>query len=98
MFLCSTPTVQQIVFRDIFVRLFLMICFTVSIRHYIHVKSGSFKGTVEQDFFHQSTPHRALIHGLRPFRIWARIRRENRQYSNFSGVNDPAETTSAGSF
>jgi hypothetical protein len=41
--------------------------------------------------FHQSTPPRALIHGLRSFRIWPRIRRESRQYSNFSGVIDHAE-------
>jgi hypothetical protein len=29
-------------------------------------------------FFHQSTPPRALIHGLKPFRIWLRIRQANR--------------------
>jgi hypothetical protein len=28
-------------------------------------------------FFHQSTLPRALIHGLKAFRIWPRIRREN---------------------
>jgi hypothetical protein len=28
--------------------------------------------------FHQTIPPRALIHGLKPFRIWLRIRRENR--------------------
>jgi hypothetical protein len=28
--------------------------------------------------FHQSTPPRALIHWLKPFRIWLRIRRDNR--------------------
>jgi hypothetical protein len=48
-------------------------------------------------FFHQSTPPRALIHGLKPFRIWPNIRRKNRQYSNFSGVNDPAATGLPGS-
>jgi hypothetical protein len=42
-----------------------------------------FKGTVSQDFrpsvfFHQTIPPRALIHGLKPFRIWLRICRENR--------------------
>jgi hypothetical protein len=31
-----------------------------------------------QFFFHQSTPPRALIHGLKPFRIWFRMRRDNR--------------------
>jgi hypothetical protein len=41
------------------------------------------KETVARDFiptvlFHQSTPHWALIHWLRPFRIWLRIRRYNR--------------------
>jgi hypothetical protein len=29
-------------------------------------------------FLHQTIPPRALIHGLKPFRIWLRIRRENR--------------------
>jgi hypothetical protein len=33
----------------------------------------------------------ALIHGIKPFHIWLRIRRENPLYSNFSGVNDTAE-------
>jgi hypothetical protein len=42
-----------------------------------------FKGTVSRDFrtsvfFHQSTPPRALIHRLKPFRILLLIRRENR--------------------
>jgi hypothetical protein len=38
--------------------------------------------------FFISQPHpRALIHGLKPFRIWLRIRRANR----FGGVNEPAE-------
>jgi hypothetical protein len=40
------------------------------------------KGTVARfstsGFFHQSTPPRALTHGLKPFRIWLRIRRDNR--------------------
>jgi hypothetical protein len=48
-------------------------------------------------FFHKSTPPRALIHGLKPFCIWPNIRRKNRQYSIFSGVNDPAETVLTGS-
>jgi hypothetical protein len=43
-------------------------------------------------FFHQTIPSRALIHGINPFRIWLRIRRENRLYSNFSGVIDTAAT------
>jgi hypothetical protein len=30
------------------------------------------------DFFHQSTPSRSLIYGLTPFRIWLRIRQDNR--------------------
>jgi hypothetical protein len=29
-------------------------------------------------FFHQTIPPRALIHGVKPFRIWIQIRRENR--------------------
>jgi hypothetical protein len=41
------------------------------------------KWTVSRDFrplvfFHQTIPPWALIHGLKPFRIWIRIRRENR--------------------
>jgi hypothetical protein len=46
-------------------------------------------------FFSSNNPPRALIHGLKPFRIWLRIRRENRLYSNFSSVIDNAETISA---
>jgi hypothetical protein len=43
----------------------------------------TFKGTVSRDFrllffFHQTIPPRALIHGLKPFRIWLRMSRENR--------------------
>jgi hypothetical protein len=29
-------------------------------------------------FFHQTIPPRALIHSLKPFCIWLRFRRENR--------------------
>jgi hypothetical protein len=46
----------------------------------------------DNGFFHQTIPSSALIHALKPFRIWLRIRRENRLYSNFSGVIDTAET------
>jgi hypothetical protein len=46
-------------------------------------------------FFHQSTPPKSLTHGLKPFRIWLHIRRENRHYSSFSGVNYTAETVPA---
>jgi hypothetical protein len=53
-------------------------------------------------FFHQTIPHRALIQGLKPFRIWIRIRRENRlcnrlprhdrdRRSCFSGLIETAE-------
>jgi hypothetical protein len=35
-------------------------------------------------FFHQTIPPRALIHGLKPFRIWLRIRRENRDNLNLN--------------
>jgi hypothetical protein len=38
-----------------------------------------------------------LVHGLRPFRIWPRICRECRQYSNFSVVNYHTEIVSEGS-
>jgi hypothetical protein len=55
----------------------------------VHIKMvnvyvmSSIKGTVARDirplvFFHRSTPPRALTHGLKPFRIWLRIRRDNR--------------------
>jgi hypothetical protein len=44
-------------------------------------KCVTFKGAVSRDFlpsvFHQSTPPRVLIHGLKPFLIWFRIRRDN---------------------
>jgi hypothetical protein len=60
---------------------------------------GLMKGTVARDFrpsvFSSNNPPRALIHVLKPFRIWLRICRENRLYSNFSGVMDTAETISA---
>jgi hypothetical protein len=46
-------------------------------------------------YFHQTIPPGPLIHGLKPFRIWLRIRRDNQHYSSFSGVNDTAETVSA---
>jgi hypothetical protein len=48
-------------------------------------------------FFHQSTPPRALIHGLEPFCIRPNIRRKKSTiFDHFSGVIDPAETISAG--
>jgi hypothetical protein len=46
-------------------------------------------------FFHQSTPPRALTHRLRPFRIWFRIRRNNRHYSSFRDAMDTTEIVSA---
>jgi hypothetical protein len=62
-------------------------------------------------FFHQSTLPRALIHGLKPFRIWLRNRREiqdNRlklsasavsrdRRGHFRGFNETAEAPSAAS-
>jgi hypothetical protein len=39
-------------------------------------------------FFHQTIPLRALIHGLKPFYIWLRFRRENRD--NRLQSSDPA--------
>jgi hypothetical protein len=55
------------------------------------------KGTVARDFRPTEffINQLVLIHGLKPFCIWPNIRRKNRQYSNFSGVNVPAETISA---
>jgi hypothetical protein len=47
-------------------------------------------------FFPHSTPPRALIQGLKLFCIWPNKNRKNRQYSYFSGVNDPTETVFAG--
>jgi hypothetical protein len=61
---------------------------------------GQLHGIFGPWFFHQSTPSRALIHGLKPFRIWLRIRRDNRfesRKNRFSGVNDPAKIVSPGS-
>jgi hypothetical protein len=57
----------------------------------IHLR-GQLHEIFDPRFFHQSTSPGALIHGLRQFRIWPRIRRENRQNSNrFSFVIDTAE-------
>jgi hypothetical protein len=43
---------------------------------------GTSRGSVTRFFdpriLYQTIPSRALIHGLKPFRIWLRIRRENR--------------------
>jgi hypothetical protein len=39
---------------------------------------GQFHEIFDPRFFHQSTPPSALIHGLKPFLTWLRIRRENR--------------------
>jgi hypothetical protein len=55
------------------------------------------KGTLLRDFrpsffFHQTIPPGPLIYGLKPFRIWLRICRDNQYYSSFSGVIDTAET------
>jgi hypothetical protein len=36
---------------------------------------GDFRPSV---FFHRTIPHRAMIHGLKPFRIWLQIRRDIR--------------------
>jgi hypothetical protein len=60
---------------------------------YVVIKGlkGQLHEILEPRFFHQSTPPRALILGQRLFCIWPRIRRENRQYSNFSVAHDPAE-------
>jgi hypothetical protein len=60
-----------------------------NVSHYV-------KGTVSRDFqplvfFTNQTPPRALTHRLKPFRIWLRIRRNNRYYSSFSGVNDKCQ-------
>jgi hypothetical protein len=55
-----------------------------------------FKGTVPKDFysgfFHQTISPRALIHWLKPFRIWLRIRRENE--NNRLQSSDPAVSMS----
>jgi hypothetical protein len=47
------------------------------------IESWSLKGQCHEIFdprvfFHQTIPPRALISGPKPFRIWLRIRRENR--------------------
>jgi hypothetical protein len=50
---------------------------------YLHLKNFNFnlKGQCHEifdpRFFHQTIPPRALIHVLKPFRMWLRIRREN---------------------
>jgi hypothetical protein len=47
------------------------------------IQLRSLMGQLHRDFrpsvfFHQSIPPRAPIHGLKPFRIWLRTRRDNR--------------------
>jgi hypothetical protein len=62
------------------------------------VGSLTVKGTVSRDFrlsfLHQSNTPRLLINQFRPFRICLRIRRDIR-LTNFRGINDTAEMTSA---
>jgi hypothetical protein len=58
------------------------------------------KGTLTRDFrplliFHQTTPPRPLIHGLKPFWIWFRICGVNRQSWLHSSVMDTAVTCTA---
>jgi hypothetical protein len=47
----------------------------------IHYSDKALKGTWHEIFdlcfFHKSTPPRPIIHGLKPFWIWLRIREEN---------------------
>jgi hypothetical protein len=54
----------------------------------------AFIGTLTRDFrslvFSSTTSPVPLIHGLKPFRIWLRIREGNRQGWLHSGVNDTA--------
>jgi hypothetical protein len=53
-------------------------------------KINPFKGTVSRDFrpslSHQSTPSRALIHGLNPFRIWLKFVFVELIYSKFAKI------------
>jgi hypothetical protein len=44
----------------------------------VHLKGQLHEIFDPRFFFHQSTSPMALIHGLKPFRIWLRIRRANR--------------------
>jgi hypothetical protein len=61
--------------------------------NYTEVNVLALKGTWHEIFYlcffcsHQTTPPRPLMHGLKPVRIWLRIRRENRQRWLHSGVN-----------
>jgi hypothetical protein len=46
---------------------------------YPHISlMGQCQEIFDPRFFHQTIPFRTVIHGLKPFRIWIRIRRENR--------------------
>jgi hypothetical protein len=72
--------------------------------HWLHKipvfrKIRHFKGQLHEIFDARflSSINPALIHGLKPCCIRPNIRRQSRQYSNFSGAIDPAETISAGS-
>jgi hypothetical protein len=60
-------------------------------RNSIFYQKGQCHEIFYPNFFFIDNLH--LIDGLKPFCIWPRIRRENRQYSDFSSVIDPAETT-----
>jgi hypothetical protein len=46
-------------------------------------------------FFHQTIPSEPLIHGLKPFRTWLRIREIIHQSTWYSGVNDTAVADTA---
>jgi hypothetical protein len=49
-------------------------------------------------FFHQTIPSGPLIHGLKPFPIWHRIREVIRQSPWHSGANDTAVAISYADF
>jgi hypothetical protein len=61
--------------------------------------TSHFKGTLTRDFrpvfVHQTTSHGSLIHRLKLFRIWLRIREDNRKSLLLSGVIDTAVTCTA---
>jgi hypothetical protein len=55
---------------------------------YITILKGQCHEIFDPRFFHQTITPRALIHGLKPFCIWLRFRRENRD--NRLQTSDPA--------
>jgi hypothetical protein len=67
---------------------------------FFSLTNQSLGGTLTRDFralcfFHQTTSPGPLIHGLKPFRIWFRIREDNQKNWLHIGDNDTAVLVTA---